>query len=413
MRLLLPLVAVACALVVGVSEARPASGIVYGIQDDAWLEYGPGTLAARAATLDRLGVDVVRVTLNWNRIEPARGTYQWGRADALLRALSNRGLAPVVTLWGTPSWANDGFGPNVAPSDPADVESFAREAALRYPFVRYWVVWNEPNKVTWLKPVSAQTYVTKILNPAYRGIKSASPRARVAGGVTAPRGGQFGMSALSFLRRMAAAGARLDAYAHNPYPLSPGETPRLARCSCSALTMANLNRLTTEVGRAFPRARIWLTEYGYQTRPPDPFGVSFADQARYYSEAARRTFSAPKVDMLIHYLYRDEPDLARWQSGLETIDGRAKPARAAAMLPLAQVTRQGARTKIWGQVRPGTGRQVYVVQRFRGGRWQSVGVRRLTSARGFFTVAVTAPRHTRVRVVAPALRLTSPLLKIR
>ena len=45
--------------------------------------------------------------------------------------------------------------------------------------------------------------------------------------------------------------------------------------------------------------------------------------------------------MLIHYLYRDEPDLARWQSGLETVDGEAKPAYAATMLPLAQVSRRG------------------------------------------------------------------------
>ena len=41
--------------------------------------------------------------------------------------------------------------------------------------------------------------------------------------------------------------------------------------------------------------------------------------------------------MLIHYLYRDEPELGRWQSGLETISGEAKPALAATMLPLAQV----------------------------------------------------------------------------
>ena len=41
--------------------------------------------------------------------------------------------------------------------------------------------------------------------------------------------------------------------------------------------------------------------------------------------------------MLIHYLYRDEPDPARWQSGLETIDGRPKPALYATMFPLAQI----------------------------------------------------------------------------
>ena len=59
-------VLVACcavALAVGGPDAQAASGVRFGIQDDAWLENGPGTLSGRVATLDRLGLDVVRVTL--------------------------------------------------------------------------------------------------------------------------------------------------------------------------------------------------------------------------------------------------------------------------------------------------------------------------------------------------------------
>ena len=88
--------------------------------------------------------------------------------------------------------------------------------------------------------------------------------------------------------------------------------------------MASLERLLLFVGRAFPSARIWLTEYAYQTNPPDEFGVSPNDQARFVGEAARRVYFAPKVDMLIHYLYRDEPEIGRWQSGLETVRGTAE-----------------------------------------------------------------------------------------
>ena len=120
--------------------------------------------------------------------------------------------------------------------------------------------------------------------------------------------------------------------------------------------MATLDRLLKLVGQAFPSARIWLTEYAYQTNPPDVFGVAPQLQARYIGEAAWKVYTAPKVDLLIHYLYRDEPDLGRWQSGLETTDGRVKPARAATMLPLAQLSRDGSRVRLWGQVRPGTGR---------------------------------------------------------
>jgi hypothetical protein len=393
--------------------AGAARGVEFGIQDDAWLEHGPGTLRSRVATIDRLGLDVVRVTLHWHEIETRPGRFRWQRADRLLRALRARGLDPVVTLWGTPGWANGGFGPSVAPQEGGDLESFAETAAQRYPFVRKWVVWNEPNKRAWLRPASAVTYVRQILNPAFRGIKAANPRALVGGGVTAPRGGHGGVSPVDFIRRMDRAGARLDAYAHHPYPVFPGDTPFYGGCTCKTLTMASLERLLGLVDRAFPRARVWLTEYAYQTNPPDVFGVSLVQQAKFVADAARRVHAAPKVEMLIHYLYRDEPDLGRWQSGLETVDGRPKPALVATMLPLAQTSRRGARTTVWGQVRPGEGRQRYALQTRAGGRWVALGGTRVTSPRGYFRRTIEAPSGTKLRIWYPARRLASPPLVVR
>ncbi|HXG75357.1 MAG TPA: family 1 glycosylhydrolase [Gaiellaceae bacterium] len=413
MRFLGALVAVACALAASAEPAGSSPRVQFGIQDDAWLEFGPGRLADRVARLDRLGFDAVRVTLDWHRIEPAPGEHRWSRADRLLRALHARGLAPVVTLWGTPPWANGGFGPNVAPLRADDFRAFAEAAAARYPFVRHWVLWNEPNKPIWLKPASPETYVARILNPGYVGIKSASPRALVGGGVTAPRGGRGGVSPVDFIRRLARARARLDAYAHHPYPVYPGDTPFRGGCACKTITMATLERLVRLVGQSFPRARIWLTEYAYQTNPPDLFGVSPLDQARFVGEAARRVYAAPRVDLLVHYLYRDEPDLGRWQSGLETLQGRPKPALAATMLPLAQVGRRGSRVVLWGQVRPGEGPQRYLLQLRRGGVWRAVGGVRLTDARGYLARTVVAPRGTQARLVAPRYRAASPPLPLR
>jgi len=177
--------------------------------------------------------------------------------------------------------------------------------------------------------------------------------------------------------------------------------------------MATLGRLVREVERAFPRARIWLTEYGYQTRPPDPTGVSWALQARYVAEAARRAFTLPKVDMLIHYLYRDEPDLDRWQSGLETVTGQEKPAMQAMMLPLVQVSRRESRTTVWGQVRPGAGSRRYALQRLVGGSWVAAGGLRRTSSRGYFVRTVQAARGAELRLWYPARRLASPILVVR
>ncbi|MGH3137161.1 MAG: cellulase family glycosylhydrolase [Gaiellaceae bacterium] len=394
-------------------QATAASSVRFGIQDDAWLQHGPGTLSARVAALDRLGLDVVRVTVNWHEVEQSPGSFTWRRTDALLNSLNSRGLDPVVTLWGTPGWANGDQPPNRAPDSATDFANFARTVAARYRFVDHWVIWNEPNQRRWLDPVSPAQYVSQLLNPAYHAIKSVTPSAKVAGGVTAPRGNRGGMSPVSFLRLMDRAGAVLDAYAHHPYPSNPSDTPFYGACSgCKTITMSSLERLVREVDRAFPRARIWLTEYGYQTTP-DPFGLTLDLQARYVAEAARRVHAVPKVDMLIHYLYRDEPDLARWQSGLETVEGRAKPALSAMMLPLVQVSRRGSTTRLWGQVRPGSGRQRYALQQLVGGRWVTQGGYRTTSAGGYLARRISARRGAKLRLWYPSARAASLVLVVR
>jgi hypothetical protein len=214
---------------------------------------------------------------------------------------------------------------------------------------------------------------------------------------------------------MRAAGARLDAYAHHPYPLSRFETPSEGGCRyCETITMATLGRLQHEVKRAWGAKRIWLTEYAYQTNPPDrALGVSLAQQATFLSEAARRVYDADRVDMLIHYLYKDEPNVARWQSGLMSVRGAPKPSRRAFPLPLAQVSRTGVRTVLWGQVRPRSGRQRYVLQQFRGGRWYAVGPSRLTTPRGHLQRTVSAGKGAKFRLWYPRDDITSPVLVVR
>jgi hypothetical protein len=411
--------ALACLLIVvpasAPSEASAAPSFRFGIQDDAWLEFGDGTVEQRVATLDRLGVDVVRITFDWPRIEAVRGEYDWGREDALLHALRNHGLSPLVTILGTPAWANGGKEANWAPLDAEAMTQFATAAAERYRFVHSWLIWNEPNQRRWLQPVSPSVYVTRLLNPAYSAIKQVIPGAKIGGGVTAPRGGSGGMSPLAFLSGIRRAGGKLDAYAHHPYPLRPAETPTSGGCGhCETVTMATLGRLLNQVSRMYPKARVWLTEYGYQTNPPDRLlGVSLAKQARYVAEAARRAAVLPRVDLLIHYLYRDEPSLGRWQSGLTTVRGTPKPALAAAMLPLVQVSRKSSTTVVWGQVRPGSGAQRYVVQIHRGGRWAPLSGVRRTNAGGTFTIAVAASRGSTLRLWYPPRRLAGPSIVVR
>ena len=353
---------------VAAGSVRASSGVRYGIQDDAWLEFGPGTLNQRLATFKRLGVPLVRFTLHWNEIALRRPTdpasprdraYNRRRTDRILRGLRRYGLTPVLTLVGTPTWANGGRARNYAPFRPRDFRAFAHAAATRYPWVRYWLIWNEPNLRLWLRPTKAAIYVQHLLNPAYEAIHAVLPHAQVGGGETAPRGGLGGVAPSVWIHGMAAAHAKLDAYTHHPYPLSPVETPSSHGCrNCPSITMATIPKLLILVRRYFGPKPVWLTEYGYQTNPPDTFlGVSPQRQATLLSLAAMRAWRLSRVTMLIQYLYRDEVVLSRFQTGLVFANNRPKPSLQGFRLPFAEMQRDGFHTVVWRRsVADGPGR---------------------------------------------------------
>jgi hypothetical protein len=223
----------------GPASASPR--IQYGVKDDAWLAFGPGTLEQRVRVLDKLGVSVVRYTLPWPEIALRRPryprwyashAYTWGSADRVLKALHKHRIDTVLGISGSPGWANGGRGPNVAPRSARFIGDFAHAAARRYPWIRRWLIWNEPNQRIWLRPTTPSTYVKRLLNPAYAALHREIPNARVAGGVTAPRGNTGGVSPVSWIRGMGKAKAHLDAYAHHPYPLKPRvETPTSQGCT--------------------------------------------------------------------------------------------------------------------------------------------------------------------------------------
>ena len=416
---------VALAAGIAASPGAASSRIQYGIQDDAWLEFGPGgTLDQRLRTLKRLGVPLVRFSLRWNQAAPRRPkdaasprdrAYDWRRSDRILRGLRRHGLTPVVTLVGTPAWANNGRAPNYAPPRPRDFRRFATAVARRYPWVRYWLIWNEPNKRLWLRPTKASIYVRHLLNPGYEGIHAVLPRARVGGGATGPKAAAGGVSPVAWVRAMWAAGAKFDAYAHHPYPSTPSETPSSGGCkNCPWITMATLPKLLILVKRYFGSKAVWLTEYGYQTNPPDTFlGVTLKRQATNLSLAAMRAWRLPRVTMLIQYLYRDEPQLSRFQTGLVFVDDRWKPSLQAFRLPFAQMGRRGLQAIVWGQVRDGPGRKRYRLEVLRKNTWKPVGRARLTNDEGVFMRTIRIKPGALFRIWSPGQRRFSQQLRIR
>ncbi|MDQ2983174.1 MAG: hypothetical protein M3R70_04520 [Actinomycetota bacterium] len=425
------LIAAAAALAVGGSQAGASPWLKYGLQDDAWISHGSPAAPLsedRLAILDRLGVDVVRYTLRWDLIaplpplvpeDPDDPGYRWiGPDDTALQALHRHGISVLLTFWGTPWWANGGRGPTYAPRSRSALAAFATATATRYPWIRNWEIWNEPNQVGGLRPNSPRIYVDRLLNPAADALHAINPDNLVAGGATSPRATDTAVSAVAFMRGMRAAGARFDAYSHHPHPRAFGrgrlESP-MQTLPCSLwLTMANLRCLLSEVRRNFGPKQIWLTEYAYKTNPPDTWrGVPPHLQARYIGEAELRAYRAAGVNLLIQFLMRDEPVVGRWASGLLTARDRLKPSFYAYMLPLAQVSRHGVRTVLWGQVRPRFGPQRYRLQRKIRGHWTNVGKLARTTRRGYFTRVVYARRRFQFRIWSPVDAAASPPLAIR
>jgi hypothetical protein len=370
-------VAAALAAVVAVACAQAASASRFlrvGIYDETQTLFGPP--ARTFGAFSTLHVQELRLNLYWggrygvarrrpaHPANPADPAYNWTLYDTAVRNAAAGGIHVVFSIYGTPPWANHGKSRNVAPSSPVDLRNFAYAAARRYggsfrdskgrvlPAEKDWLAWNEPNNPVFLWPQyqrvrnhwvieSAVSYAA-ICNAVYTGVHATLiPGERVACGVTAPRGNNNpsssrpSVSPLVFLRALKTAGLRrFDAWAHHPYYTAPANTPdsRLGAGAGvnKAVTLGNINDLTALVTQLYGNKRIWITEYGYQTNPPDSiFGVSWAKQAAYLREAFEIARTSPRIDMFLWFLLRDEPSVSGWQSGLITATGRHKPSFAA------------------------------------------------------------------------------------
>jgi hypothetical protein len=347
-----------------------APHLYVGFLDDQAFRWEP----ERIANFDRArqeGATVVRSIVNWSVAAPQRPRragdpfapeYRLGDVDELVRNAEQRGMEVLLTIWGTPAWANGGARPNVAPADPGDLRDFAHALAARYsgrhpgyPFVRFYTVWNEPNAGQFLspqfdaagRPVAPRVYAS-LVAAAYAGIKSASPKALVAAGETGARGRdeprahvQDTESPARFARLVAAAAPRLrfDAWAHHPYPRNDLTHPDAPQ-AWPAVGFTGLGRFDGALARWFGRAAVplWVTEVAYRTSPEIPGAAPYPLQADYLARVLELARAQPGVSMLVWFVFRDEPG-EPWQSGLLDHSGRAKPSLARfaeASLPTAR-----------------------------------------------------------------------------
>jgi hypothetical protein len=318
-------------------------------------------------------VQEVRLNLYWGgrygvaSRRPARATnpndpaYRWDLYDRTVKLAAAAGVHVMFSIYGTPAWANGGKPTKYAPTRPTDLRNFAYAAATRYngrfkdaqglgiPAVKEWLAWNEPNNPVFLAPqyrrtakgwtIASATAYAKVCAAIYNGVHATmNAGERVGCGVTAPRGNnnpsssRASVSPLAFLRAVKKAGLKtFDAWAHHPYYAGPSDQPTTKPVTAkgapaTAVTLGNISDLIREVTRLYGNKRIWITEYGYQTNPPDRlFGVSWARQAAYLSQAFGIARKSQRIDMMLWFLLKDEAGLGGWQSGLLTINNKKKP----------------------------------------------------------------------------------------
>jgi hypothetical protein len=370
----------AATLAAAAGLAVPAAGasphMLTGIYDEGATFFD--NAAPTFARYKALRTQVLRVNLYWggklgvskyrpfDGADPRDASYDWSLYDRVITFAGAYGIKVLLSITGTPRWANGGQSSNRPPKSFNDLYKFAYAAAARYsgsytgedgrtlPAVRLWAAWNEPNNPVFLRPQfvkrggkwviqSARDYA-RICNAIYGGVHATMYRGeKVACGVTAPRGNNNprsirpSVSPIAFLTAAKKAGMRtFDAYAHNPYYGVPSETPSTRPLSPrpgvapTAITLANINVLVAAVSRLYGPRHLWITEYGYQTDPPDSvFGVSWSLQARYLTQAFAIARKNPRIDLMLWFLVKDQPALSGWQSGLITVGGRRKPAFAA------------------------------------------------------------------------------------
>lgn len=287
----------------------------------------------------------------------------------------------------------------------------------RLPRVDMWSIYNEPNHPLFVSPQRARGVLTapSIYRSLYRAgykalVHTGHRHDTILIGEVLPIGSDghratSTTSPLTFARELfclngrgkrhpgcgrrfaplTASGWALHAYYRKTGPFSkpPGRgdiTP------ASVGRLSKLLALAKRKHRLRGSTRLWDTEDGSQTRPPDPSGTTLSRQAQFINEAEYLAWKRPSMRSFSQYLWTDENQVWAFQSGLTFDNGKPKPALAAYRLPI-YVKKAGKGVVVWGRA-PAKG--VVTIDPSRG---RSVKVR----ARGYFT--------KRLRTRAPKYRL--------
>jgi hypothetical protein len=333
--------------------------------------------------------------------------------------------------------------------------SYRDENAIRkaLPRVSLWSLWNEPNQPGWLSPqwerrdgqnVPASPALYRALYHAGReGLqRSGHGEDAILLGETAPLGSdktgpRNGLKPVAFLRELvcvrpdgtpyegldatrrncesfAKTGPlQATAFAHHPY--TKRVAPTKAPTSPDDVTISNIGSLgplldalsVQSGGKIAPDLQIFLTEFGYESNPPDPRnGIPYMRQAEFNQLGEFLAYNDPRVRATTQFLLRDVGPLKQYpkgsrlywftyQSGLYTVGGRAKPAAFGYTLPFVVFPAGEGIVGFWGQLRfrPNAAPDVAIIMWRPNTKspWVQVGEPVPTAFRGFFAGSAPIP----------------------
>jgi Cellulase (glycosyl hydrolase family 5) len=350
------LIALVVLLAVPAATVKAATRMPIGFFDDPSFRWS-GERSQNLAAASAAGATVIHTTANWALIAPTKPAfpadaddraYKLGDLDELVRESARYGLRVMVDITGTPKWANGGQTANHMPTRLSDLSTFVKMLALRYNGrnpgkgqVSLWSVWNEPNLQQFLTPqyvgkriVSPSNYA-KLYKTVYAAIKSENPWAKVAIGETSAQGRDKPSAGASqtvspgtFAHLLSkVSGLRFDAWAHHPYPTARTAKPT-EQVRYPNVTLSTLPQFEKQLAKDFHRTvPVWITEYGHETKPAQPKGISLSLQASYARQALTIAKKDQLVQMFCWFTFRDSAGNP-WKSGLQSASGAPKPALA-------------------------------------------------------------------------------------
>jgi hypothetical protein len=341
------------------SPAAPRT-LAVGASESASLVPDPVVAKTRMDLALLAGLNEIEVRADWSRGKTAPTDDELAAFRASADAAQLDAIKLVIAV--------DTGGSRQTPLSNRDRTEFARYAASlaqSLPYVRDFIVGNEPNlNMFWMpqfdkrgRDVAAPAYEA-LLARTYDALKAVSPQVTVIGGAVSPRGADRASSSrqthspTTFLRDLGIAYRRsrrsapiMDMLVIHPYGESSRTPPTALHPKSTSISIADYPKLvrllgddfhgTAQRGASLP---ILYGEYGVQTTiPADKLTIYFnvgvptardavpeALQGAYYKRAIQLAYCQPTVAGLLFFHVSDEPDLERWQSGLFYADDTPK-----------------------------------------------------------------------------------------